>query len=175
MLLNFLAFQLGWFACVLGGAHGMPWLGSLAAVAIVSWHLLRSGDWRNEGQLVLAACLIGLVWENLLTLQGLLVYPSGVLLAGTAPHWIIAMWALFATTLNLSLRWLQGRWWLSAMFGAIAGPLAFYAGSRLGAVSFSDPVTALVWLAVGWGVLTPLLMRLAQRFEGARARLAEAA
>ena len=99
----------------------------------------------------------------------------GSLLAGTAPHWIIALWALFATTLNLSLRWLHGRWWLSALFGAIAGPLAFYAGSRLGAVRFSEPAIALAWLALGWGLLTPLLMRLAQRFDGARTRLVEAA
>ncbi len=175
MLLNFLAFQLGWFACVLGGAHGLPWLGTLAAMAVVAWHLVRTPDRRGEARLIVIACLIGLVWESLLTFQGLLAYPSGVLLAGTAPHWIIALWGLFATTLNLSLRWLQGRWWLSALFGAIAGPLAFYAGSRLGAVSFSDPAAAMVWLAVGWGLLTPLLMGLAQRFDGARSRLAEAA
>ena len=28
MLANFILFQLGWFACVLGGAHDRPWLGA---------------------------------------------------------------------------------------------------------------------------------------------------
>jgi hypothetical protein len=27
LLVNFVAFQLGWFACVLGAAQGLPWLG----------------------------------------------------------------------------------------------------------------------------------------------------
>ena len=28
MFANFLAFQIGWFACVLGGAHDLPWVGT---------------------------------------------------------------------------------------------------------------------------------------------------
>ena len=39
LFLNFAAFQLGWFACVLGGANQMPWLGTLVAALIISWHL----------------------------------------------------------------------------------------------------------------------------------------
>ena len=31
MLTNFLLFQVGWFACVLGAAHGMGWPGAAAA------------------------------------------------------------------------------------------------------------------------------------------------
>jgi hypothetical protein len=174
MLSNFLAFQLGWLACVLGGANGLPGLGTLIALCIVAWHLWRSSNWRAELRLVVAACLVGAAWESLLTSQGWLLYPSGVLITGTAPHWIVAMWALFATTLNASLRWLQSRWWLAPLLGALAGPLAFYAGSRLGGVSFPDPPQALAVLALGWGVLTPLLVQLARRYDGFRAPVAEA-
>jgi hypothetical protein len=39
MLGNFVAFQTGWFACVLGAANGMPWLGVIVAVLVVGWHV----------------------------------------------------------------------------------------------------------------------------------------
>lgn len=38
---NFLAFQFGWFACVIGGANSVPWLGVAAVVSLaVGWALL---------------------------------------------------------------------------------------------------------------------------------------
>jgi hypothetical protein len=63
------------------------------------------------------------------------------------------------------MRWLLGRWWLASLFGAIGGPLAFYAGMRLGAVSFPDPIAALAVLAVGWAVLMPLTAWIAVKLE----------
>jgi len=41
MLINFVAFQVGWFACVLGGAHQFPWLGTLMVSIIIAVHLSR--------------------------------------------------------------------------------------------------------------------------------------
>ncbi len=76
------------------------------------------------------------------------------------------MWGLFATILNVSLRWLRGRWVMAALFGAIGGPLAYYGGHRLGALEFGNEIVALLALAVGWAVFTPLLMSLATRFDG---------
>ena len=76
------------------------------------------------------------------------------------------MWGVFATTLNLSLRWLKGRWFIAILSGAIAGPLAYYAGARLGGVVFTEQMTALIALSLGWAVLMPLLMALSQRLDG---------
>jgi hypothetical protein len=75
---------------------------------------------------------------------------------------------VFATTLNVSLIWLRQRWFLAAMLGAIAGPVSFFLGHRLGGVEFSQPWTSLLILALGWAVLMPLLMALAERFDSMR-------
>ena len=83
-----------------------------------------------------------------------------------APPWILALWALFASTLNVSLRWLRGRIVVAVVLGAVAGPLSYWAGVRMGAVEFTQPVVALVALAVGWAVFTPLLMVLSARYDG---------
>ena len=166
LLVNFVAFQVGWFACVLGGAHQLPWLGTILVSIIIAVHVSRASRPRAEISLVLLAISIGSVWDSYLVWRGWLEYPSGTLIPDTAPHWILAMWGVFATTLNLSLRWLKGRWLIAILSGAIAGPLAYYAGARLGGVVFTEQTTALIALSLGWAVLMPLLMALSQRLDG---------
>ena len=36
--------------------------------------------------------------------------------------------------------------------------MAFYAGSGIGAITFSDPVMALAVIGLGWGILLPLVV-----------------
>lgn len=166
LLANVIAFQLGWFACVLGAAWGLPWAGTGIALAIVGWHLTRAIRPRAELALVLIAAGIGALWDSLLPALGWIAYPNGVLIAGTAPHWMVALWILFATTLNVSLAWLKGNLWLAAGFGAVGGPLAYFGGAQLGALAFVEPTAALVALAIGWALLTPALVMVARRYDG---------
>jgi hypothetical protein len=169
ILINAVAFQLGWFACVLGGANQLPWLGTLVAALIVAWHLSQAPRPGREVSLLAAVGALGALWDSLLVAAGWLEYPSGTLLNNTAPHWIVAMWVLFASTLNVSLRWLRGRWTLATLLGAVAGPLAYYGGAKLGGVVITEPVFAFTALAIGWAVFVPLLIWLSTRFDGMHA------
>jgi len=177
LALNIIAFQLAWFGCVTAAAADHAWAGTLLIALVLAGHLWRAPRQRAETALIAGAVVMGVAWETLAVQAGWLRYPSGTLVDGLPPHWIIALWALFATTLNVSMRWFKGRWTAAALAGALAGPLAYYAGARLGAVQFPDPQTALIALALGWGVITPALVRLSQTFDGfvaidARARRA---
>jgi hypothetical protein len=166
IVFNLVAFKLGWLACVLGAAHQLPLVGTLIAIAIVALHMASVEAPGRELALVLIAGTVGALFDSLLAGTGLLVYAAGTLFAGTAPYWIVAMWLLFATLLNKSLRWLHGRLATAAVMGAIGGPLAFYAGHRLGAVEFGDFTGAMLALAAGWGVILPLLVQIARRLDG---------
>jgi len=171
LIINFVAFQLGWFATVLGGANNIAWAGTLAAMAVVALHLWRVPGWRNELLLVAIVGAIGATWDSALVALGITWYPSGILIDNTAPHWIIAMWMLFATTLNVSMRWMRGRWWLAVASGAVFGPLAFYAGHQLGGVAFPDFWLAMFVLSAGWAIFMPVLMALGQKFDGTEGQL----
>jgi hypothetical protein len=165
-LLNFGAFQLAWFACVLGGASDRVLAGTLVVAAAIGLHLgLSIRPWR-EAVLVVVASAIGLFWDSLIVSLGLMSYPSGVVAAGLAPTWIVAMWALFATTLNSSLGWLRGRPLLAALMGGVGGPLAYLAGHRLGGVEMAEPLLALAAQGVGWAALMPLLTMIGARLNG---------
>ena len=164
-LLNFVIFQIGWFSCVLGAANGSPWLGPLVASAVVLFHLLTSEKAINEVRLVLIAVTIGLVCDGLLLNSGWIKYNSASAYAGIAPYWILAMWAIFATTLNLSMSWLKDNLLLSSILGMIFGPLSYFAGQRLGAIEIQDFGSSVIALSIIWAVAMPLLMFAASRFD----------
>ena len=138
ILTNLITFQVGWLCCVLAGAKHLPWLGTLTALLLVAWHVIAATEARKELSLILLAGGIGALWDSFLVFAGFLQYPSGTLISGTAPHWIVAMWLLFATTLNVSLRWLKQRLVLAAVLGAMSGPAAYFVGHRLGGVQIPD-------------------------------------
>jgi hypothetical protein len=109
--------------------------------------------------------LTGFMWDSFLVWRNWIDYSSGMMIANAAPYWIVVMWGLFATTLNVSLAWLKQKMVLAALLGAVAGPLAYYAGLKLNALQFGDMTVALVALALGWALFTPLLMRLTVYLE----------
>jgi len=166
VVINVVLYQLGWFACVLGAAHGLPWIGPLAAAAIIAWHLARAARARPESALVACAVLPGALFDTLLVQSGWVHFSAGALIAGTAPCWMMALWAIFATTLNVSLRSLRTHPVLAMILGALGGPLAYFAGARLGALAFVAAGPALSAIAIGWAVLTPVLLLAARRLDG---------
>jgi hypothetical protein len=166
LVVNVVIYQVCWLACIIGAAQGMPMVGvGLVAIA-AAYHLYNAGEALPEFNLLIIAAVIGALWDSLPVAMGWLVYPSGTLLDGAAPYWIVALWVAFATTFNVSLRWFKQHLLLAALFGAIGGPLAFLAGERLGGVEFTSYPAALTALAIGWGLLMPLMLLIAQRFNG---------
>lgn len=163
---NIALFQAGWFACVLGAARGMPWVGPIAVAAVLAWHASHATHPRRELVLAAITALVGIVFETAMARLGYLTPTSGVLVPGTAAYWLVALWVLFATTFNVSLRSLRSRLWLGAAFGAVGGPLAYVAGARLGALAISPMDRAVTALAVGWAVATPALLWTARRLDG---------
>jgi len=167
---NFMAFQAGWFTCVLGAANGHPWLGVVATLIVVALHLQAVAAPAREAVLISVAMLLGLALDSAIVAAGWLTYPNGQFASGLAPYWILCMWALFATTLNVTMRWMRDRYVLAAVFGAIGGPLSYLAGERLGAVEFAGGAVPVVALAIAWLLAMPALVYLAGRIDGTRAQ-----
>ncbi len=168
-LVNFVAFQIGWFACVLGAANGYPAAGAMVAAGVVGLHLaMAPGPLPELGLAAVAVCM-GLFFDSLLVSLGWVAYPSGMWLPGLAPYWILAMWAIFATTLNSSMGWLRERLPASVVLGAIFGPLSYKAGARLGGIEFLDEGRAMIALALGWALFMPMLLLAARRLNGVEA------
>jgi hypothetical protein len=157
---NFIAFQAAWFAAVLGAAHGMPWLGVLAVPIALALHLALSPDWRPELLLALAAAATGFVFDSILIAAGMFSPVPYILPSPFSSLWMVMLWINLATTMNVSLGWLRGRYALAAVFGAFGGPLAYYSGAKLGAMTAIPPVNALLAIGVAWALAFPLLLKI---------------
>lgn len=157
MISNFILFQIGWFSVVLSAASGQAYIGSLIIAAIIVFHLFTTKHRSNEIILIVLTLIVGLIWDSLMSMSGLFIYESGILLAQIAPYWILAMWALFATTINYSMSWIKGRIRIAMIAGAVFGPLSYYAGYKLGAVDIPDLTRAMFAQSLGWAVILPVL------------------
>lgn len=163
--INFVGFQIGWFACVLSAANNMPEAGLAIALFVVVLHVYFSKDRINTLQLLFVVTLLGSTWDSILTHNQVLVFSSGILTSYIAPSWIMMMWLLFATTLTVSFRWLHGRYILAAALGAVFGPLTYQAGAAMGAVKIPDVMLANVLLMLSWALIFPLLIKIAEFYQ----------
>lgn len=168
---NFVLYQIGWFACVIGAAKQMPWLGVITVVAIIIWHLTQAKQAKKEVQLLLITLVIGGVFDQIMLNHQLVTYQAHGWSNAFVPVWILALWAEFVTVLNVSLRWMKELktpvgWLVSVLFGAIGGPLAYIGAERLGAVTLNNLPISYIALGVGWAILTPLLLKLSEKFDG---------
>jgi hypothetical protein len=166
VLTNVVAFKIGWIASIAGAASGYPLLGPAVILVAIALHLGKANQPSRELILIALTGAIGATWDSVMVAAGWLTYPSGTFLAGFAPYWILAMWMLFATTLNITFRWLQSKPLFASVLGAVFGPLSYYAGSKAGAVLINDVTASMVGLAVAWAILLPGLLTLAKRFDG---------
>ena len=155
---NFIFFQVGWFACVLGAAHNQAFWAVIGTLLYVFFHIWQSKDRKAEGVLLCKAFLYGVSADSLIMNLGFLgfndVWPSQYL----SPAWMWALWVLVASTINGSLIWLKGRPILGAALGAIAGPLSYEAGMKLGAGNWGmgDKLPGMVLISLVWAVAIPL-------------------
>ncbi len=158
-LLNFAMFYLGWFACVAGAGRGQLWLGPAVVAVLLMGHLLLARDRVREAMLALTIGLFGFAVDTLQASAGLYAFAHTSALPWVCPPWMVALWMLFATTLNRSMAWLAGRHRLAAVLGAVCGPLSYVAGARLGAIKLQPNVlVSLTGIALVWGLAMPALL-----------------
>ena len=166
LLLNLVIFDIAWFSSVVGGAREMPWLGPLAVLAALMIHFRAARNLTEEVLLILSCAITGAVFDSFLVASGWVTYKAGLFSDHLAPYWIITMWMLFATTLNVSMRWLRGKPWLAALFGAVGGPISYLTGEGLVGIVLSNQPAAVAALAIGWAIMMPMLMWLSEKLDG---------
>ena len=164
LIANIVGFKIVWLGSVLGGAEGLAWLGPVLLVLFAGLQIhFISGIW--ELKLMLLTGLIGLLVDSGYIWAGLVVFDTPEPVAGLAPIWIIAMWMNFSLLLNHSLSWLKQHLLLGAAFGAVGGPLAYFAGMRLGAAEIVDPVKGFVVISIAWALAVPVCLLIARQLH----------
>lgn len=154
---NYALYQVGWLACVFGAAWSHPWLGVAVGSGTLIAHVMLAERRADELRLACLVGLIGTVVESTQLVAGTLSFSHGTIAAWLPPAWLILLWMQFAGTLRFSLHWLTERRVAAVLFGAVGGPVAYAAVSRLGIVHFHpDMWRSLPLLSILWGIAVPL-------------------
>ena len=157
--INFIAFQAGWFACVLGAANNLVLLGPLLVIFIVPLQVyFLTKNYKAETLFVIICGTAGFLLETAMIAGNVYIATDrnwGLL----CPPWMAALWFNFAPLISISLHWLKGRYLLAALLGGIFGPIAYWGGEKLGALTVTDTfVQGYFPLVILWTISLPGLV-----------------
>lgn len=151
---NFVWFQSIWFLAVFTQYQFF-----LVICALVAAHFLFIRHRKKEAFCVLPVAFFGCFVDICLTFAGFFQFSEHILFINI-PYWLVALWIGFAATLGHSLSYLQNRFPLAVILGAISAPMSYWAGNRFGAVEFPlGLLFTMVVLACVWAVLLPLALK----------------
>lgn len=149
---NAIWFQSVWFCAVLGRDNLLP-----VTAALLVAHLLLCRSLNKELLQLSTIAFVGIAADATLSAAGVYQFDGNVLV----PLWLCALWIGFATTLNRSLSFFGRHPAVTIAVGAVGLPLNYWAGERLGAVSFGyDLIPTLLILAAVWSIIFPLMFKI---------------
>ena len=149
-IINFIWFQTIWFLAILFEDAYL-----LIILSLLVLHIVFSKHKREDTLLGLGIGLYGSLVDGVLLQSGLFAFSNQF--AWFIPYWLVTLWIAFGMMLRISLDYLQRRYVLSAILGAISGPLSYIAGERLDAVIFpQSTLLTVVVLSVIWAMTVPL-------------------
>jgi hypothetical protein len=165
---NFIIFQICWFACVMGAANNLGWLGPLLVLVTVPLQIrLLTENHRGEILFVITCGILGALLETLMIVANVYT-PVDRGWGQVSPPWMAALWFNFALLVSISLAWLKGKYAAAALLGGLAGPVAYWGGEKLGALTVAATFgRGYLILAIMWALALPLLVFLHNRLTGA--------
>ena len=172
---DLLANQAAWWWCVLWARDASADANGALNVAITLFapasylvaHLVFDAERRRVVALFALGAMLGWAGDSLLIQTGFIAYP-GAPGARSAPAFMLALWAMFAVSLRASGRvFVRFRWWLRVSIAAVAGPIAYLGGQRLGVLELQPGGEFAV--ALMWALVAPLLAAVAAALERAPA------
>ncbi len=148
----------GWFGCVFSGKFELGPVSYLVpAVFLAVYNRVERLNWALL--LVFSIIIVfGLAFDTLALSQGWIVMTqshSGWL----PPHWLIALWLLFAFAVPMYNTWLKEKYLLAGVLGFFIGPVTYFSGGKLGVLLMDQPL-AFLFYALFWGLFFPFCFAL---------------
>jgi hypothetical protein len=151
------AYQVTWFAAIMGGASGHLWPGLLSGGLMLALHLAVCDRRVAAVNRLALATLIGVVVDTTLAATGMISFTGCACV--TPPLWMVVLWPCFASLFDDLLRWVPTRPAIAVVLGLIGGPLAYVGGDALGALAFpGGQVIGLAAVGIAWAIATGLLV-----------------
>lgn len=166
-IVPWLAFQGVWLVCAIGAAGGGSVPGTAAALIFAAAMIAWSPQLVRDALVVAASGIAGFLIESALVIAGLIRFSAPWPIETMAPAWMVALWIAFGASMpSFADKLGAHRLKLAATLGAVAGPLAYLAGARLGALQLVGSVTlSLLVISAVWAAVMAGLVALYARFD----------
>jgi len=160
ILWNLISLNMGWWSTVFAAVHGWPWVGPGVIAVLVAIHLTLVPQRKRELATMGAAAVFGYIVDSIMVLAGVFDFPAAARLGAPSTVWMVTLWVHLATALNLALYWLVKRPRLGAVLGAIAGPIAYTGGWKLGGLVLPEgPWILALAVSAQWAMATPIVLK----------------
>ena len=164
--LDFIWFEISWFACLLGAAKDIAYVGIVCVLLFLFYCLVLAKDFKKELFFIFIAAFVGVSSDLIAVYVGAFSFEGEFMGFGKYPLWMLALWISFLCIVNTSLEWLKGRYLMISLLGVFGAPASYLAGSNLGPISLNQDIFyALTVIAVIWAVVGPLIFFIARKVE----------
>lgn len=158
LIANAVAYQVVWFTAIFWSNTGAVF-GCIIILILLATSESRTNDLKMIGFLM----FLGLLVDGTLQQVGFFTFTSP---GFPIPFWLLVIWIGLAMTIHHSLAWLKDKLLLAVLFGGLGGPLAYWAGTRMGAASFNWSLTiSLLVLAITWSLIFPTIMLFSRKVQ----------
>src|SRR5210317_655014 len=111
--INFITFQLCWFASVIGAANDLVWVGPILVLIAVPFQIILLTEHHRRETLFVFICGISGFFLETAMIIGNVYFPLDQTWGQLCPPWMAALWFNFAMLVSISLTWLRKRYGLA--------------------------------------------------------------
>jgi hypothetical protein len=153
-LLNLVLFQAGWWATLLTAYHNTSltvlFVGIAILIAIQFKYVVPAKRRARETLFCIGLACFGFLFDSIFYFVGILEFTSSMGLL--APLWLMGMWLLFPMTIGYSFAWLNKKYALAGVLGAIGGPITYKVGAAFDLVDINGLASLLIY-ALYWAAI----------------------
>ena len=150
-LINAALFQACWFCAILLG-----WTYALIPLAAMAMHGILFESKQHRYRFVILFVVLGCLFDSAMKAAGHYTFVNNA--SGLIPLWLVCLWCGFALTLASSMSWWQRYPKAFVVACALAAPMSYLAGMRLGALEITS--TGFVLISLAWSCLALFVIKL---------------
>ena len=156
LIFNILGLQVTWAACAYGATHDWPMLGIYIGLIYIFLHFMFVEERLRDLKVILIIGLLGILIDYTNASFDVIYFSSLNVTTLVLPYWLIALWLVFSLMVPHSLYWLRKNMIAACIAGAIGGSFSYWMGHKLGALTFSQPISlSFTIYFIEWGIFFP--------------------
>lgn len=150
-IFSLIGFKVTWLGCVMGEIYISSYFGLIVGIIYLFIFFYFEKNKKRAFNIILIFSLAGYSFDSFLSYSDLYKINSDINFL-FLPIWFLVLWPSFSSLLVNLFSFLKNNLIISILFGAIFGPLSYYAGIALGLVTLIN-YESFILMSFFWGVL----------------------